>query len=277
VITTTTTIIDDYGNTCSDAYVVDNNTIIDGSLESPEDYDFFMMQVLSSGTVTVYTKGTTDTYGFLKDSNCIDLETDDDDGEGTNFSISRTVNTGTYYVAVRSASPVTGVYTLHIEFTPITTSTTTMVSSTTTTTVEPTTTTTVEPTITTTVAPTTTSISSGSTTTTSIGGGTTTTIPVTTTAPATTTTAPVATTTTTTIRGKLCPAKKALGEDNPQLENLRIFRDSKLANSAVGRRIISIYYNNADSINAALERSPALKAFTRRVLEVIAPLVGKKE
>jgi hypothetical protein len=45
----------------------------------------------------------------------------------------------------------------------------------------------------------------------------------------------------------------------------------------VGRRIIGIYYNNADSINAALERSPALRAVTRRVLEVVAPMVGRKE
>jgi hypothetical protein len=101
---------------------------------------------------------------------------------------------------------------------------------------------------------TTTSVSSGGTTTTSIGGST--------------------TTTTTTGSGP-CPAKNVLGTNNPKLENLRDFRDSKLANSAVGRRIIGIYYKNADSINAALERSPALRAATRRVLEVIAPMVGR--
>jgi len=77
--------------------------------------------------------------------------------------------------------------------------------------------------------------------------------------------------------GSLCPAQKALGEDNPKLENLRDFRDSRLANSVVGRKVIQIYYTNADSINAALERSPALRAVTRRVLEVIAPMVGKNE
>ena len=124
------------------------------------------------------------------------------------------------------------------------------------------------------ISSTTTSSGGGSTTTTTLGGATTTT-PVTTTAPATTTTTPVATTTTTTTG--ICPAKKALGENNPKLENLRDFRDSKLAQSAVGRRIINIYYNNADSINAALERSPALRAVTRRVLEVVAPMVGKEK
>jgi hypothetical protein len=129
-------------------------------------------------------------------------------------------------------------------------------------------------------------------TTTSIDGATTTTTPVTTTVPATatttiggrtttttvssgsTTTTSVAAATTTTTTTGICPAKKALGENNPKLENLRDFRDSRLAQSAVGRRIINIYYNNADSINAALERSPALKAAARRVLEAIAPMVG---
>jgi hypothetical protein len=121
---------------------------------------------------------------------------------------------------------------------------------------------------------TTTTTSGGATTTTSVSSGSTTSIAATTTTPVTTT-APA--TTTTTVSGKLCPAKKVLGADNPKLDNLRNFRDSKLAQSFVGGRITQIYYNNADSINAALGRSPALRAVTRKVLEVIAPMVGKKE
>lgn len=69
---------------------------------------------------------------------------------------------------------------------------------------------------------------------------------------------------------KKCPAAKVLGDEDPRLETLRKFRDTVLAKSAVGRKIIQIYYNNADSINAALDRSPALRALTRRVLEVIS-------
>jgi hypothetical protein len=45
----------------------------------------------------------------------------------------------------------------------------------------------------------------------------------------------------------------------------------------MGRRIIEIYYNNADNINAALDSSPELKAFARSVLEVIATMVVGKE
>ena len=84
------------------------------------------------------------------------------------------------------------------------------------------------------------------------------------------------TTTTTTTTHRRCGAANVLGEDNPKLENLRDFRDSSLAQSAVGRKIIQIYYNNSDSINDAIDRSPVLRAVTRRVLEVIAPMVGKK-
>jgi hypothetical protein len=133
--------------------------------------------------------------------------------------------------------------------------------------------------ITTTTVITTTSIIS-STTTTSGGGSTTTTTPggVTTTtsvSSGSTTTTSIAATTTTTTTGGGCPAKKVLGADNPKLENLRNFRDSRLTNSSVGRKVIQIYYNNSDSINAVLERSPALRSATRRVLEVIAPMVGR--
>ena len=83
--------------------------------------------------------------------------------------------------------------------------------------------------------------------------------------------------TTTTGNGKICPAQKVMGEDNPKLENLRAFRDSSLAKSAIGRRVIQIYYNNADSINAALDSSPELSAAARRVFEAIAPMVGNKK
>jgi|GEM_PF-6945479 len=107
---------------------------------------------------------------------------------------------------------------------------------------------------------------------------TTTTVPPGTT---TTTVPPGATTTTTIASGSTtttaCPAMRVLGANSPKLENLRDFRDSTLAQSAIGRKIIQIYYNNADSINAALEISPSLRTTARRVLEIIAPMLGTKE
>jgi len=76
-------------------------------------------------------------------------------------------------------------------------------------------------------------------------------------------------------RSSKCPIVAMLGKDDPAVAILRQFRDSILAQSAVGRKVIQIYYNNADSINAALERSPVLRPMARRVLEIIVPMVGK--
>jgi hypothetical protein len=75
--------------------------------------------------------------------------------------------------------------------------------------------------------------------------------------------------------GKKCPFVNLLGDGNPNLVSFRFFRDKTLAKNAIGRKIIAIYYNNAGSINAALERSPALRSVARNVLETIAPMVGR--
>jgi hypothetical protein len=75
--------------------------------------------------------------------------------------------------------------------------------------------------------------------------------------------------------GKECPFVNLLGDGYPNLANLRSFRDKTLIKNTIGRKIVAIYYNNVDSVNAALDRSPFLRAVTRRVLEVIAPMVGK--
>ena len=92
-----------------------------------------------------------------------------------------------------------------------------------------------------------------------------------------TTTAPSGTTTTTILTpGGPCPAAYALGQDHPRLEQLRAFRDGPLAHSAVGRRIIRIYYDNAGSITVALERSPALRSAARELFAAAALLMADK-
>jgi predicted Zn-dependent protease len=92
----------------------------------------------------------------------------------------------------------------------------------------------------------------------------------------TTTTSTPSGTTTTTI-AVLCPAEYVLGQDHPDIESLRALRDGSLARSAVGRRLSQIYYNNADSINAALDRSPALRAAARKFFEAIASLAESRQ
>ena len=109
----------------------------------------------------------------------------------------------------------------------------------------------------------TTTIKTGTTTTTIIGSSS-------------TTTKPRSPRTTTTAWGVDCFMTKVLGDKSPDLAKLRAFRDSTLAQSAVGRKVIGIYYNNAKSVNAALDRNPALRAVARKLFEAAAALVESK-
>ena len=72
-----------------------------------------------------------------------------------------------------------------------------------------------------------------------------------------------------------CPASKVLGAEDPGLVQLRAFRDTVLAKSALGRRIITSYYGNENAINAALEKSPALKAAAYKALQTFIPVLEK--
>ena len=113
-----------------------------------------------------------------------------------------------------------------------------------------------------------------------IGGGTTTTVPggdgeTTTT---TTATGGGSTTTTTTIR-RLCPARKALGDESEtELEALRIFRDKRLNQSAEGAKLVSMYYRHAAELTLMFERRPDIAAQVRElVLELLPQLGGQQK
>lgn len=77
--------------------------------------------------------------------------------------------------------------------------------------------------------------------------------------------------------GVLCPAESLLGQGDPGLERLRSLRDGILAGSPLGRKMIQLYYANADSVNAALESSPAFQAAARRALAALTALLEKRE
>ena len=109
---------DDYGNTCNAAHQIGLNATVNGSIEHSGDIDYFVVNIPSSGHLTVYTTGGSDTFGYLKDSGCSTITYNDDAGGnlGLNFRISRDVSPGTYYIAVRCYDGNTGNYTLHVEF-----------------------------------------------------------------------------------------------------------------------------------------------------------------
>ena len=105
---------DDHSNTGSDATSLSLGGSRSGQIEPGGDVDYFRVQVSRSGILTVYTTGYTDTYGTLQNSFGSTLATDDDGGSGSNFSITRAVIAGTYYIAVQGYSPsTTGSYTVH--------------------------------------------------------------------------------------------------------------------------------------------------------------------
>lgn len=61
---------------------------------------YYAFVPLVSGSVTIYSTSSWDTYGYLYDSNKKELKKDDDSGTGTNFSITYSVEAGKlYYVA----------------------------------------------------------------------------------------------------------------------------------------------------------------------------------
>ncbi len=105
----------DYGSNCSTAPSVAVNSNRSARLETAGDVDYFKVIVPTTGVLIVSTTGTIDTYGYLKDSNCNDITSNDDNGADINFRISQSVVAGTYYIAARGYYPsATGSYTLDI-------------------------------------------------------------------------------------------------------------------------------------------------------------------
>jgi len=109
---------DDYGDDCSEAHQVNIGTKTSGTIEVPGDVDVFRFTATQSGKYVMYTRGNTDTTGYLFDSNCNQLTLDYSNGEGENFCMIYSLNTGaTYYVAVKgaSSSSTTGNYDFFLE------------------------------------------------------------------------------------------------------------------------------------------------------------------
>lgn len=105
---------DDHGDTVDTATTVSTESSTAGELEEGGDFDYFRLEIGETVALTVWTSGDTDTYGTLFDADGASLETDDDDGSGTNFEIERELEAGTYFVEVRGFSAsTTGSYRLN--------------------------------------------------------------------------------------------------------------------------------------------------------------------
>jgi subtilisin-like proprotein convertase family protein len=110
-------VADDHGNSTGTATSVATTSTTSGRINTAGDNDYFRVQVGNSGRLTVYTTGSTDTYGYLLDSNGTQIASNDDT-IGLNFQIERDVSPGTYYVRVRHYSSIgAGDYVIEVRFT----------------------------------------------------------------------------------------------------------------------------------------------------------------
>ncbi|MCG2716056.1 MAG: pre-peptidase C-terminal domain-containing protein [Candidatus Marinimicrobia bacterium] len=110
---------DDHGDDCAHATPVSCNTQVEGYIEASGDMDYYQVDLTSGGTLTVYTTGYSDTYGYLYNSGCNYITKNDDSGSYNNFRIQYAVpGAGTYFIRVqRYNNTGRGSYTFHVDFT----------------------------------------------------------------------------------------------------------------------------------------------------------------
>jgi pimeloyl-ACP methyl ester carboxylesterase len=70
-----------------------------------------------------------------------------------------------------------------------------------------------------------------------------------------------------------CPATFLLGTGDTRLGTLRQFRDTVLAKSSAGEKLIELYYNNSERITANLDHRPTIKNAAIKALELTIKVV----
>ena len=106
--------VDAHGDSPSEATVVTLGSATLGAL-APGDVDYFRVEVSQAHNLVVHTTSGLDTFGYIEDDAGTVLARNDDAGPGSNFSMSRSVEAGTYYIRVEGlGDDETGPYTLHV-------------------------------------------------------------------------------------------------------------------------------------------------------------------
>ena len=106
---------DDHSNQPARATLLPVGSSASGRIERAGDVDYFRSKVSQRTEVRIFTTGSLDTVGSLRDSSDRVVSDDDDSGESLNFLIGATLEPGTSYVRVGMFGGDTGGYTLHVE------------------------------------------------------------------------------------------------------------------------------------------------------------------
>ena len=90
------------GTTFAKAYIAESGQTYDVTITTGGQIVYFAFTPTTSGSFTIQSTGSGDTYGTLYSSTQSSLTTNDDDGDGNNFKITYTMTAGTtYYIAVK--------------------------------------------------------------------------------------------------------------------------------------------------------------------------------
>lgn len=109
---------DQDGDSCANATRINLYSPINRNIDYYGDSDYFKIEVPSRGQLEIYTMGDLDTVGYLENSNCATITSNDDlSSSDFNFHIKEPVTPGTYYVGVETLYGQTiGNYTLSVMF-----------------------------------------------------------------------------------------------------------------------------------------------------------------
>ena len=75
------------------------------------------------------------------------------------------------------------------------------------------------------------------------------------------------------FKDSACPVLSLFGADDARAATLREFRDTVMAKSAAGEKLIDLYYSNGKRVVAFFDRNPWTKYPTRKLLELSVPVV----
>ena len=90
------------GSSFEKAYIITSGESLTAVIDTAGEYVYFKFTATESKTYTFQSSGSYDTYGYLYNSSQSQLSYNDDDGDGSNFKITRSMSAGeTVYIAVR--------------------------------------------------------------------------------------------------------------------------------------------------------------------------------